>query len=497
MKYLFLLFLLTTSPHLVDAKGSSFSSSARTSPSVPVRVSPTTTPSIKIGGPTTGKSTSFSGVGSKSSDTKPAAVIKASTPTIKIDTSKPVKATSFNQAQTSKDYKDIYNQYKQSFEKPKFSAADLHRMQSTPKPQRRNEFYNGYQPAYYSSAPVMISHSYGSHDGLAMWAMMDGIGDALMMYNHRNEPDYQAWRSEADALAAKDAAVKAKLDALDAKMTAMEKDGVPKDPKYMTPGIDPDIYEAEIDKSKIPTIKFCASGLSGDYYAIGFAINQKTKMNVEMIQTNGSADNLTRISSGECQLGLSQSDLFDTDKGKYPNIDLVGDIKQEAAILICNDDLKVKDILYTDSATIYVGADQSGSQFTLNYLKTALGLKASIEKKQSVLEAIQSASNNTKGCVFTVTSPDSKYITSIANQPKTPLRITTIDVGLKPGSKYSLVDIRSRRYGLTFTKQVNGDIATIAVGTDLVVNTDWKTTNRPTYDILLMEMQNIRGIIND
>jgi TRAP-type uncharacterized transport system substrate-binding protein len=515
MNKLFLL-LVFLSAECMGAN-SSFSSS-RSSPS-PSRSTPSfsiraPTPSVKVN-PSFSSNPSKSAFAAKTSSSfnvrAPTPSVKASssfsasaakpaTPTIKIgQTSQPVKASSFSQAKTSKDYNQVYQQYKQSFNKPTFSYKDYRRNQSVPRTDRLKSYYGDYRPRYYTPQyqggvqRVEISHSYGNYDGLLMWSILDEAGDALMMYNHQNDPAFQDWRREANKLAENNQEVKDKLDKLDRKLADMDKAKLPKDPDYITPGIDPSIYEAEIDKSKIPVIKFCASGISGDYYAIGFAINQKTKINVEMIQTNGSEDNLKRVNSGECQLGLSQSDLFNKQKKEYLNVSLIGDVKKEPGILICNKTVAANDISELHNNKVYVGKDQTGSIFTLSYLKTALNSKFEIVQTQSMLESLEWVKLYSGSCAFSVTSPDNKAIKSASNKQN--LKIATLDLALKDKSDYILVDIATRRYPSSFSR--NGLVPTIAVSTDLVVNNQWKTNNTTTYDLLLMEMDNIRSLIND
>jgi hypothetical protein len=99
----------------------------------------------------------------------------------------------------------------------------------------RNTYYGGWgwapPPYVYASRP-----SFGMWDALFMWFLLDSISNAThaaWFYNHADDPGYQQWRQEADRLAADNADLRAKLNALDAKQREMA--GQPRDPSYMPP----------------------------------------------------------------------------------------------------------------------------------------------------------------------------------------------------------------------------------------------------------------------
>jgi hypothetical protein len=105
----------------------------------------------------------------------------------------------------------------------------------------RSAYYNGWgwsPPTYaYASRP-----SFGMWDALFMWFMLDSLSNAshaAWFHNHDDDPGYQQWRQEADRLAADNADLRAKLQALDASQQAMS--GQPRDPSYMPADAKPDL----------------------------------------------------------------------------------------------------------------------------------------------------------------------------------------------------------------------------------------------------------------
>jgi hypothetical protein len=106
---------------------------------------------------------------------------------------------------------------------------------------RRGSYYDGFgwrPPMYaYSSRS-----SFGMWDAMFMWFMLDSISNAshaMWFHNHSDDPGYAQWRQEADRLAADNADLRTKLDALDAKQK--ETAGQPRDPSYMPPDAKPEL----------------------------------------------------------------------------------------------------------------------------------------------------------------------------------------------------------------------------------------------------------------
>jgi hypothetical protein len=83
--------------------------------------------------------------------------------------------------------------------------------------------------------------SFGIWDALFMWFMLDTLnrpGHAQFFHNHQTDPGYQDWRAEAERRAQDDPELRAKLADLD--RTLAEKQGEPRDPNYLPPGVDPE-----------------------------------------------------------------------------------------------------------------------------------------------------------------------------------------------------------------------------------------------------------------
>jgi hypothetical protein len=103
----------------------------------------------------------------------------------------------------------------------------------------RGDYYRsrGWSPPPYA---YRSSPSFGVWDGLLLWFLLDNLsrpGSLDFFHNHQNDPGYAAWRSEAERLSRDNADLRAKLQNLDTGLA--DRDGQPRDPTYLPPGIQP------------------------------------------------------------------------------------------------------------------------------------------------------------------------------------------------------------------------------------------------------------------
>ncbi|EKO40990.1 MAG: hypothetical protein B193_0281 [Solidesulfovibrio magneticus str. Maddingley MBC34] len=142
-----------------------------------------------------------------------------------------------------------YNEYKGKFAKPDNPVRESAGA-AGPQPSRTWDNYRDYRsnrdnyyagqgwsvPNYaYQSAP-----SFGLWDAMFLWFMLRQANGPSFMYNHQGDPGVQAFRQEADKLAASNADLKKQLADMDAKIDQMRKDGRPVDPKSLD-GVDPSV----------------------------------------------------------------------------------------------------------------------------------------------------------------------------------------------------------------------------------------------------------------
>ena len=103
------------------------------------------------------------------------------------------------------------------------------------------------------TAPTYVYHSspsFGAWDAMFMWMMLDNINNASYArtaYNHSDDPAFREWRKEAEELAKDNEELKAKLDAMDEKVSSMTGE---KDPNYLPEDVPVDaVFVPEVSKT--------------------------------------------------------------------------------------------------------------------------------------------------------------------------------------------------------------------------------------------------------
>ena len=201
-------------------------------------------------------------------------------------------------------------------------------------------------PAYaFRSAP-----SFGMWDALFLWMILDKISEpahAAVAYNNQNDPGFQAWRAEADRLAADDAQLRTKLDAFDAKLAAMQ--GQPRQPGTLPDGVPAAVALAPAVVVADPagkTLVMGTGGTAGNYYpfcqggeGMGGLRGYVREIEVQCKATDGSVENLDGLAAGRFDAILVQSDIFNGWMLAHPGVRLdalKSTVYQEYVQLIAN-----------------------------------------------------------------------------------------------------------------------------------------------------------------
>lgn len=130
--------------------------------------------------------------------------------------------------------------------------------------------YSAYRGNYYAgrgwAAPGYAYNSFSSFgmwDAMFLWFMMSSLSGPSFFHNHQSDPGVQAFKQEAQKLSESNADLKKQLDEVNAKLDAMNKEGVPVDPSAMPKDVDPNVALAQpkIDNTKAEAPKNAASSL--------------------------------------------------------------------------------------------------------------------------------------------------------------------------------------------------------------------------------------------
>lgn len=108
--------------------------------------------------------------------------------------------------------------------------------------ERRSTFYSTHTPpSYYNQS--RFAPSYGSWDGFFLGYMLsDSLGDlGRFLHNNSNDSGVSEWKRAMEEEAKSNAQLKAKLDAANAEVARLEKEGVPKQNGYIPSTVDTDL----------------------------------------------------------------------------------------------------------------------------------------------------------------------------------------------------------------------------------------------------------------
>ncbi|MEI8396994.1 MAG: TAXI family TRAP transporter solute-binding subunit [Rhodospirillaceae bacterium] len=241
----------------------------------------------------------------------------------------------------------------------------------------RDRYFSGHgwsPPSYaFRSAP-----SFGMWDALFWWMVLDKITEpshAAAAYNNSNDPGFQAWRREADRMAADNAELKAKLNAMDAKLSTMQ--GQPQKPGTLPDGVPAAVALAPavaVAPAGTATLVMGTGGTAGNYYPFcqgGEAIRGLRgwlkDFKVECRATNGSVENMDGLAEGNFDAILVQSDVYNEWLGHHPGVRLdalQATIYQEYVQMLANKDAKIGSVGDLDPQRHVLYLVGSGAQRT-------------------------------------------------------------------------------------------------------------------------------------
>jgi TRAP-type uncharacterized transport system substrate-binding protein len=140
----------------------------------------------------------------------------------------------------------------------------------------------------------------------------------------------------------------------------------------------PSLALAQAPAASLPTVKLCTGARDGNYDFSGLQIAQQAKgaLNVVVVNTQGSLDNLAKLDSGECDAGIVQSDAYGVylkqNAHSALNLEKGRVLYQEYLHFICNTDARLSKITQlTKKNTILVGPLGGGTSTTWESFKIA------------------------------------------------------------------------------------------------------------------------------
>ena len=265
-------------------------------------------------------------------------------------------------------------------------------------------------------------------------------------------------------------------------------------------------------QAAVPTVNFCSGVKDGnyDFAAIQFAQQAKGILNVNVINTAGSLENLTKIDKGECDAAIVQSDAYGVymkqNSHSSLNIERGRALYSEYVHFICNSAAKITRITQLTAAnTVLIGANGGGTSVTWDSFKLADAKRYGPVQTLPIggLRAVNKVQEGSDAqCMMYVTGLKSASINEankVALNSSGRLVLVAADDGDLPGLKdpkgkpiYTKLDIPSGTYpgGLQPSALFGSSVSTIAVEAVFVTNSNYIDAHEGDYNSLLRAVNN-------
>lgn len=267
-------------------------------------------------------------------------------------------------------------------------------------------------------------------------------------------------------------------------------------------------------------MKVCSGASGGNYEFTAKTIQSQLKgmMEVEVINTAGSWENLQKLTSGECDVAISQSDaifLWEQENGKFGYAD-IGSLYTEYAHLLCNKDSRIKEFSdLNETSKVYGGGKGSGSEITLKGLikaDTEYG-NGSYTKVQILNEidprvALVKVKSGAADCLAYTGSKGNKFMSTDAEKLSASLQLVPIvdkdfnDVEMVTSSGdeisvWSPTEMPSDTYKSLMPSgwMGNKSLDTVAVTARLLASEKWVESNPSEFATLGLEIDGIANIV--
>jgi len=383
---------------------------------------------------------------------------------------------------------------------------------------RRTRYYGGYEP------PVYVYNnpsSFGVWDTIFLYHIMnDNNHSGQFAYNHQNDPDYQAWREQANILAKDNAELRKQLADMDAGAAKLA--GTPINPSYLPEGVDADVaLSSGAREASLPTFKVCVGYASGTYYkaTAGTIAPALDLVNTVVVTTQGSAQEIEMLANGECDAAFVQADAYwnyveDHQTTKLPFSRLMTPYR-ETVHLLCREDgpSELSELTAENKVWFPKG---SGAAVTWrnfigeneDYAKVQTPLTNDAMNPTDYQASAFEVAMDPKSCMMYVGGASNDVIRTLDTGSKaSKLVLVDIDDGKLDNTEdpsgedvYEFTQIDSSEYtNLTRQNGVlwgSGDVDVLTVGADFIVSTNWQEKHKNIYPSIAMSILNLQDRVS-
>ena len=247
---------------------------------------------------------------------------------------------------------------------------------------RRESYFGGYQP------PMMVYGGMGPSFGIwntmmLMHIMQHGsMSQQRFFHDNRNDPKIQEFRKELNQLSKENAELKGYMKGLEVNEKKWNSNGDKPVPGRIPEEVGDLMFSPEVIENLMPKpslLKIATGGQRGIYHQFGLKLSQCTKrmganLNVEVIETAGTGQNLNGIISNQYQSAVMQADGLDEYFEKKPGSSLPSiqaTLYREKVFILVRDDSGIdgiRDIHGEQKSVALVFKTGSGAELTIRNL---------------------------------------------------------------------------------------------------------------------------------
>ncbi len=278
---------------------------------------------------------------------------------------------------------------------------------------------------------------------------------------------------------------------------------------------------ASVGTSVAGDFRMCTGGSGGNYEATGLAVQRQVAgegINVEVVNTKGSWENLEKLTSGECDGAVVQNDAMYVwgEENGAPNVIDMGPMFTEYVHMLCRRDANIEDISdLSTNGKVMAGKTGSGSNVSIRGMITAdkkFGgdsySKIALLNEGGDRASLAMLVSGKADCMVVTAAPETKFLTADAQKYGDSLvlvdivdkdfnDVTVTDKNGNESSVWNKATLPYSAYKTIMPKGVFGrkDVDTFGVNAHFIVSADWVETNPDDFGNVGFYMGDVKNIL--
>ena len=261
------------------------------------------------------------------------------------------------------------------------------------------------------------------------------------------------------------------------------------------------LFAAPAEAAKL---RLCTGSPGKTYIRVGEKLAELAQqltmggLEIEILPSKGSIDNLNRTLAGECDAFIAQGDAVAffasaVDKTISEKIEVMGELYKELGLLLCRRGTGIGDLDEVGDGTVAAGSMGSGSLATVLVLQSIdPGLYGDIKiYPANGFEGALAVLEGKADCVFDVIAPQSDLVRSLNDNPRTGAQLYFAEIDNSDLEDFE-VDGKQIYEIVTFDDEVYGNLSTfgdpetLAISAVLGASKDFLAANPEARSALAM-----------